>query len=135
MPPAPERSPIPAAAYNVAAQLVATEAGVDGHPPSAAVHLAEGVWITLRAARIGAGDIAVTIENTSSAERLDIFSRAFALSARETGLLEVLADGADTREAAARMHLSPYTVQDHLKSIFDKTATRSRRELLTRATG
>jgi DNA-binding CsgD family transcriptional regulator len=141
LPPPPERSPIPAAAYNVAAQLLATEAGIDDHPPSASVHLAHGVWVTLRAARIGdscpedRGDIAVTIEYTSSAERLDIFGRAFALSTREAGLLRVLADGADTRQAGSRMHLSEHTVQDHLKSIFDKTGTRSRRELLARAIG
>src|SRR6185369_15304770 len=34
---------IPACAYNVAAQLLAVESGVDAHPPSARVHLAGGV--------------------------------------------------------------------------------------------
>lgn len=132
------RSPIPAAAYNVAAQLVAIEAGIDDHPPTASVHLADGVWITLRAGRIGdnrpehPSDIAVTIEYASPAERLDSFSRAFALSTREAELRTVLAGGADTRQAGQRMHLSQHTVQDHLKSIFDKTAARSRRELLAR---
>jgi DNA-binding CsgD family transcriptional regulator len=136
-----ERSPVPAAAYNVAAQLVAIESGVDDHPPTARAHLGRGVWITLRAARIHdggpdhAGDIAVTIEHASSAERLDVFSRAFALSPREAELLKVLADGADTAQAAARLYLSQHTVQDHLKSIFDKTAARSRRELLARVLG
>ena len=69
LPPPPERSPIPAAAYNVAAQLVATEAGVDDHPPSASVHLADGVWITLRAARIArqpSGGRAVISQSPSS---------------------------------------------------------------------
>ena len=141
LPAPPARSPIPAAAYNVAAQLVAAEAGIDDHPPSASVHLTGGVWITLRAARIAdsrpedGSDIAVTIEYASPGDRLDIFSRAFALSTREAGLLVVLADGVDTRRAGSRMHLSQHTVQDHLKSIFNKTATRSRRELLARAVG
>ncbi|GAA0980354.1 LuxR C-terminal-related transcriptional regulator [Acrocarpospora macrocephala] len=136
-----ERSPVPAAAYNVAAQLVALEEGVDDHPPAAGVHLAQGVWVTLRAARIGdsgaerSGDVTVTIEYATPAERLDIFSRAFALSAREGELLQVLAHGADTRQAAAQLHLSQHTVQDHLKSIFLKTGTRSRRELFARVLG
>src|SRR5207253_1298796 len=39
VPPDQDRSPIPAGAYNVAAQLLAVEAGIDAHPPSARVHL------------------------------------------------------------------------------------------------
>jgi DNA-binding CsgD family transcriptional regulator len=133
-----ERSPIPAAAYNVAAQLAAIEDGIDDHPPAARVHFDDGIWVTLRAARIGnsrPGDIAVTIDHASPAERLEVFGLAFALTARESDLLVVLADGSDTRQAAAQMHLSVHTVQDHLKSIFDKTGSRSRRELLARVLG
>jgi len=138
LPTPPEMFPIPAAVYNVAAQLVAVEAGVDDHPPAASVHLGDGIWVTLRAARIGdgrPGDIAVTLDSASPTERMELFSRSCALTARESELLAVLADGADTRHAAAQLYLSAHTVQDHLKSIFDKTGTRSRRELLARALG
>ncbi len=140
VPPPAERSPVPSGAYNVAAQLLAVEAGVADDLPSARVHLGGGRWLTLRAARMGdprdaASDIAVTIEETSVADRLDLFVRAFALSRREGELLEHLASGADTRDAAARMFLSRHTVQDHLKSIFHKTGTRNRRALLARSTG
>ncbi|HKB34046.1 MAG TPA: helix-turn-helix transcriptional regulator, partial [Candidatus Dormibacteraeota bacterium] len=129
IPPDPERRPIPAAAYNVGAQLLAVEAGVDQHPPWARVHLSLGVWLTLRAARLevperaGTPDIAVTIEKSSPTERLDLFSRACSLSAREVELLGHLMLGADTHLTAQRMFVSENTVQDHLKSIFAKTAT------------
>jgi len=53
VPPVDRRAPIPASAYNVAAQLLAVEAEVDQNPPSARVHLSEGLWVSLRAARIG----------------------------------------------------------------------------------
>ena len=62
-------------------------------------------------------------------------ARCTGLSARETELLGHLATGADTRDLAGRMFLSAHTVQDHLKSVFDKTGTRSRRLLLARALG
>jgi hypothetical protein len=67
IPPGADSRPIPAGAYNVAAQLLAMEDGLDDHPPTARVHLSAGVWLTLRAARIGATspvaehDIAVAI--------------------------------------------------------------------------
>jgi len=38
-------------------------------------------------------------------------------------------------EVARQMFVSENTVQDHLKSIFDKSAARSRRALLARALG
>lgn len=141
IPPAQGRAPIPASAYNVGAQLLAVEAGVDENPPTARVHLADGLWVTLRAARLGGAeaadkrDIAVSIEETSAAERVTLFGRAFGLSARERELLGHLTTGTDTRELARRMFLSEHTVQDHLKSIFTKTSTRNRRTLLTRALG
>jgi DNA-binding CsgD family transcriptional regulator len=128
--------PVPAAAYNVAAQLVALEEGVDGQPPFSRVHLAGGRWLTLRAARLGSdARIAVTVEEISPGERTVVFARACGLAARETELLQHLTTGADTRTVASRMFLSENTVQDHLKSIFDKTGTRSRRALLSRALG
>ncbi len=140
VPPEEDRAPVPAGAYNVAAQLLAAEAGTDGHPPAARVHLAAGRWLTLRAARIGAGDpgnqdIAVSIEPAAPGDRVSVFARACGLSRRETELLDHLVPGADTRDIARLMFVSENTVQDHLKSIFAKTATRSRRSLLARALG
>jgi DNA-binding CsgD family transcriptional regulator len=132
VPPDGDRPPIPAGAYNVAAQLLATEAGVDAHQPAARVHLEAGQWLALRAARIG-DDIAVSIERASSGDRLDLLRRSAGLTARETDLLHVLSTGADTRAIAQQMFLSEHTVQDHLKAIFAKTGTTSRRDLLARA--
>jgi DNA-binding CsgD family transcriptional regulator len=141
LPPSGDQPPIPAGAYNVAAQLLAVEAGVDRHPPSARVHLADGHWVTLRAARVdgapteASGNIAVTIEDTSPPDRLDLFARAFGLSAREGELLGHLVTGRDTRDVARRMFLSEHTVADHLKSVFAKTSSHSRRSLIARTLG
>jgi DNA-binding CsgD family transcriptional regulator len=141
VPPQGDASPVPAGAYNVAAQLLAVEEGADRNPPAARVHLRAGQWLSMRAARMTdppaalEGTIAVTIEPASAAERLALYCRVCALSSRETELVHHLATGSDTRDVARRMSLSEHTVQDHLKSVFAKTAIRSRRDLLTRITG
>jgi DNA-binding NarL/FixJ family response regulator len=147
LPPDPDERSIPASVYNVAAQLVAAEEGVDEHPASARTHLADGFWLTLRAARLsaderepeapvsGAATLVVTIEEASAAERTDLFSRAFGLSAREHEVLGLLAAGSDTRAMARQMSLSEHTIQDHLKSIFAKTGAHDRVTVLSRALG
>ena len=98
LPPDFDRQPVPAGAYNVAAALLAYEAGIHTHPPVARARLVGGVWLTFRAARVNTilpdaeRDIAVTIELASPAERRTLYARAHGLSARETELLERLAD-------------------------------------------
>jgi DNA-binding CsgD family transcriptional regulator len=140
-PEAEDQAPVPAGAYNVAAQLLAAEAGVDDNPPVARVHLTGGRWLTLRAARmdtaaVAAGrDVAVSIEPSTAGDRVTVFGRACGLTPREAELLRHLAGGATTREVARQMFVSENTVQDHLKSIFDKSTARSRRALLARALG
>lgn len=135
VPVAADRPAIPAAAYNVGAQLLAVERGIDDHLPSTRVHLAGGRWVTLRAARISDERIAVTIEDSVPAERLDMFARSHGFTPRETELLDHIAAGNDTHVIARRMLVSENTVQDHLKSVFEKTTARNRPSLLSRALG
>ena len=143
VPPDGDATPVPAGAYNVGAQLLAVEARVDSHPPLTRIHLDGGHWVTLRAARIGAEpagdpearDIAVSIETTRPVDRAEVFGRAHGLSPRERDLLVELSTGPGTRELAGRLFLAEHTVQDHLRSIFDKTGLRSRAAVVGRAFG
>lgn len=135
-----DRAPVPASALNVAAQLLANEAGVDDHPPTARVHLGGGRWCTFGAARLGgspadAATIAVSIEPIAPPERTTLYARAIGLTARETDVLRELVRGSDTRVVADRLFVSPNTVQDHLKSVFAKAGVRTRPALVARASG
>jgi DNA-binding CsgD family transcriptional regulator len=55
--------------------------------------------------------------------------RALGVTSREVEVLELVADGLTNREVAARLYLSPKTVDRHVSSLFDRTGRRSRAEL------
>lgn len=127
---------VPAAAFNVAAQLLATEAGLATESglelaePVGRVHLGDGHWVTLRASRVEPGTtIAVSIEPLTAGDRFDLCVRAFGLTPRERTVATEVARGSSTTTIAASLSISANTVQDHLKAIFAKVGVHSRRDL------
>lgn len=70
-----------------------------------------------------------------SGARLPLLAAAYHLTPREQELLQVLASGVSTAAAAQELGISPHTVKDHLKSLYRKTGTRSRSELLSLLSG
>ncbi|MDZ5620535.1 LuxR C-terminal-related transcriptional regulator [Nocardioides sp. HM23] len=134
LPPDEPMPPIPAAAYNAGAALVAVEAGRWSTEPSARVHLGGNRWVTVRAARLG-DDIAVAIAPSTVDERTDLFARVHGLSPRETEVLGLAVHGLDSREIADLLVIARTTAEDHLKALLAKTGAPSRQVLVARALG
>ena len=91
-----------------------------------------GQWIVLHGAALAGGGtrrVAVIIEPAHPARISSLLMAAYALSEREQELTRLVLQGYSTTEIAATLSVSTHTVQQHLKSIFDKTNVRSRREL------
>lgn len=55
--------------------------------------------------------------------------RALGVTSRELDVLELVADGLTNAEVAARLFLSPRTVETHVASLLAKTGATSRAEL------
>ncbi|MHA7295612.1 helix-turn-helix transcriptional regulator [Pseudarthrobacter sp. MDT3-1] len=132
---------VPAEVLNVAAQLLAREAGVDRHPASARVHIGSGQWALLQASRMDSTGtaaippLAVTIQACPPAARLDMFARSFGLTTRQRELFELAASGADTNAMADALGIGAHTVQDQFKQIFETCGVHSRATLLALAMG
>ncbi|MBM7789857.1 helix-turn-helix transcriptional regulator [Tenggerimyces flavus] len=91
----------------------------------------QGTWLALRATQHDHA-VTVTIQPAQANELAPLIADAYGLTARERAITELIAQGHATNEIATQLHLSPYTVQDHLKVIFDKTSTKTRGELVAR---
>jgi DNA-binding CsgD family transcriptional regulator len=118
--------------------LRAVTAVVAAGAPSASSRLRlDGEWVVLRASSLpgpegedGRDGVVVTIDPAVGPDMTDLLVAAHGLTTRERDVCREVLAGRSTSEIAARLFIASHTVQDHLKSIFDKTGVRSRRELV-----
>jgi DNA-binding CsgD family transcriptional regulator len=66
------------------------------------------------------------------AEVAPLLARLWGLTPREREIVALVARGYATKEIAARIGISAWTVQDHLDSASSKVGVRGRRELLAK---
>jgi DNA-binding CsgD family transcriptional regulator len=78
------------------------------------------------------GNTALVIEPAKGSEVAPIIVEAYELTAREREIAELIAQGTATGEIAERLFLSPHTVRDHVKAIFEKVGVSSRGELVAK---
>ena len=126
---------LPTAVHAVASRALRTADG--SHEPGevalARVLSRSGTWIVLHGAALvasGSRRAAVIVEPAHPARITPLLMSAYDLTEREQEVTRLVLRGDSTAQIAERLVVSPHTVQEHLKKIFEKTGVRSRRELV-----
>ncbi len=99
----------------------------------ARVRTRSGRWLLLYGTRLNGdvdGRVAVIIHPATPHDVGPVIALSYGLTPRECEVAMQCVQGRVTKEIARALGVSPYTVQDHLKAIFDKTGVRSRGELV-----
>ncbi|WP_153449437.1 LuxR family transcriptional regulator BagY/FevT [Streptomyces smaragdinus] len=94
-----------------------------------------GRWLVchatcLRGADGSLGPAAVVVERAPVSEVTPLIVQAYELSRRELEVTRCVARGLSTGRIAEELHLSPHTVRDHIKAVFEKLGVSSRGELV-----
>jgi DNA-binding CsgD family transcriptional regulator len=104
--------------------------------PRARLRTRAGRWLVVHASRLSGavrdGRTAVVLEPARPAELAPLILQAYGLTGREAEVVKQSLRGLSTDEIAVELIVSPMTVQQHLKAVFDKVGVRSRRELTAR---
>lgn len=130
-----EESGLPPSVLAVAGRALRTAEGPDapGEVAVARVMSVAGRWIVLHGATLlsgGKNRVAVIIEPAPSHRISALLMSAYQLTQREQDVTRLVLQGKATAEIADDLTVSAHTVQQHLKSIFEKTGVRSRRDLV-----
>ena len=104
--------------------------------PNVRMTTREGHWVTVHGSLLmaagGQEKLALIIEGASPGQLQTRLWEAYGLTEREQEVFRGALRGDDTRDIAADLGISPYTVQDFFKGIFEKTGVRSRRDLVAK---
>jgi DNA-binding CsgD family transcriptional regulator len=92
-----------------------------------------GRWMVLHGASLvadGARRVAVIVEPAHPARISPLLMAAYGLTEREQDVTRLVLRGDSTTQIAESLVISAHTVQQHLKSVFEKTGVSSRRDLV-----
>jgi DNA-binding CsgD family transcriptional regulator len=92
-----------------------------------------GGWIVLHGTSLVSSSsrrVAVIVEPAHPARIAPLLMAAYGLTDREQEVTRLVLQGNSTTDIAERLFVSAHTVQQHLKSVFDKTGVHSRRDLV-----
>ncbi len=117
----------PGSVVTVAGRALRPEDG----PATARVRGRDGRWVLVHGSVLQpTGQVSVLVEAAQPAHLETLLMQAHGLTPRERDVTRLVLRGRSTSEVATELAVAEGTVQQHLKSVFEKTGVHSRRELV-----
>jgi DNA-binding CsgD family transcriptional regulator len=112
----------------------------DGRDDAATTRVARpgGGWVAVHAAAMEGGherQVAVVLEPAHPADVSSLVLAAHGLTPAQSRVVALVLRGYSTRAIVRELRISPYTVQEHLRAVFDRLGIGSRRELVATLSG
>lgn len=131
----------PAGPVPIEMAIYAAAARATAHPAPelkrARLRTKTGMWLLMHVSDLRDGDgasthTAIVVEPAKASDVAPLIVEAYQLTQREVEVTRMVARGLRTAEVAEKLFLSPHTVRDHLKAVFEKVGVSSRGELVAK---
>ncbi|HVL50442.1 MAG TPA: helix-turn-helix transcriptional regulator, partial [Actinomycetota bacterium] len=134
---------VPLAVYDVVQRLnhMTHIDRTQGVVPRIRIQTRSGRWIVLHASRMtatpvtGPAPVVVVMEPATAADLASLIFAAYAFTRRESEIVTLMLKGAPAKQIASSLKISQYTVNDHIKAIFEKVGVGTRAQLAAELQG
>lgn len=129
---------LPVLIYAAAARVAHAEPATEPVAPTTRLRTNGGEWLTVHTSRLrgpAGWQTAVVLESARPIEMASLFLDAHGLTPAQSRVAALVLQGRSTRQIVNELHVSTYTVQEHLRAVFDKFGIGSRRELVATLLG
>jgi DNA-binding CsgD family transcriptional regulator len=122
--------PVPLLAVAAAVDTAGTGQG----PPAPTVRLRtiDGDWLSIHASRLHGADDRSTVlvlEEPGPGDVTSLILDSHGVTGAQAKVVALVLRGYSTKQIVNQLAISQYTVQEHLRAVFDKLGVRSRQEL------
>ena len=126
------RLPLPVGIHTAVAQSALARRS-SASAPTVRLRTLGGQWLSVHVTTLpspAGTTTAVVLAPTSPEQLASLLLDAHGLTPAQQRVAALVLRGFSTREIVRELHISAYTVQEHLRAVFDKLGVGSRRELI-----
>jgi len=128
----PGSAELPVPLLAAAAAAATCEAGEHPRTPNVRLRTVRGDWLSVHASILHGSDDGSTVlvlEQPGPGDIASLILDSHGVTGAQAKVVALVLRGYSTKQIVSQLGISPYTVQEHLRAVFDKVGARSRQEL------